>query len=196
VKSIKTVLHLVYVVAVGLLVLGPFLPKSVFGDASTKLSGWLRQISVVQNWRMYAPDPQRAQIYMDLTAVYEDGSERELLETRIERHGWSTQYAWTKTRMDIWRHYANFRPRQANDHRKWYLRGVCVREARRGPIPKKIVMHQVRRRFTPPEQVAAGAPPLSRPRRRFVTVAYCRASEVKAMIEADRARRGQEAAAG
>lgn len=190
-KRLASALHLLYVVAVSLVIVGPFLPESVFGKSGHELSGWMRQVSVVQNWRMYAPDPQRAQIYMQLTAVYDDGSERQLQETDRERHGWHTHWAWNKTRMDIWRQYANFKPKQANAHRKWYLRGVCVRESRSGDVPKKIVMHQVRRVFMPPEKVRAGAPGLSRPSRRFITLEYCRSVRVKKMIEADRQRRGE-----
>jgi hypothetical protein len=192
VAGLKASLHLAYVLAVSLVIVGPFLPERVFGSTASTIAGWLRQVSVVQSWRMYAPDPQRAQIYMDLTAVDDDGTERPLVETDIERAGWGTQWAWDKTRMDIWRHYANFRPKQNNAHRTWYLRAVCVREARRGTIPKKIVMHHVRRRFSPPDAVVQGAPALSAPVRTFVTVAYCRSQNVKAMIEADRARRGEE----
>ncbi len=188
----KAALHLLYALAVSLVVVGPFLPEAVFGKSSHAISGWLRQVSVVQNWRMYAPDPQRAQIYMQLTAVYDDGSERELAETEDERTGWHTHWAWDKTRMDIWRHYANFKPKQANDHRKWYLRGVCVRESRGGEVPKKIMMYQVRRAFTSPDKVRAGAPGLSRPNRRFVTLEYCRSPQVEEMIEADRRVRGEE----
>ena len=191
-KRVTAALHLLYAVAVSLVIVGPFLPEAVFGKTSHEISGWLREVSVVQSWRMYAPDPQRAHIYMQLTAVYDDGTERELVETEDERNGWGTHWAWNKTRMAIWRHYANFKPKQANEHRKWYLRGVCVREARNGEVPKKIMMHQVRRAFMSPDKVRAGAPGLSRPNRRFITLEYCRSAKVKEMIEADRQLRAQE----
>lgn len=187
------VLRALGVLVLGTLIIGLNLPRDVLGkrlaDPVAHLAGRLRKVSYVQSWRMYAPNPQRAQIYMNLTAHYDDGSARPLEETMQERYGWGTTYAWNKTRVDIWRHYANFHPKKNNLNRTWYLRGVCVREARHGPIPHKIVMHQVRRGFVSPAKVARGAPGLGRPQRSLVTVAYCRAQKVREMIEADQARR-------
>lgn len=189
-RRIAGVLHVLYVLALATIVVVPNLPREHFGDLPGSLAGKLRPLSFVQSWRMYAPHPQLAQVYMNLTAVYDDGTERELEETVDEAHGWGSHWAWDKTRIDIFRHYANFHPTRSNAHRTWYLKGVCVREARRGPAPEKIVMHQVRRRFTPPSHVAKGAPPFSAPRRRLVTVQPCKVKQVREMIEADRARRG------
>jgi len=181
------------VLALGLLLIGLNVPSKYLGETvgswSSFIGGRLRSLSFVQSWKMYAPNPQRAQTYMNLTAYYEDGSSKPLWETHHERAGWRTNFAWTKTREDIWRHYANFHPKRANDHRKWYLRGVCVREARTGQTPDKIVMEHVTRRFAPPHKVAEGARALGRPRKRLVTVAYCKVKLVRDMIEADEARR-------
>lgn len=181
------------VVALGLVILAPNLPGKWLPDAVNRwngeLAGKLRQISFVQSWRMYAPNPQRAQTYMNLTAHYADGSSAHLEETRQEQQGWHTTWAWRKTRMDIWRHYANFRPKQVNEHRKWYLRGVCVREARRGTMPDKITMEHVTRRFAKPHKVRRGAPGLGRFRRRLITVQYCKVKRVRMMLEADAALR-------
>jgi hypothetical protein len=181
------------VLALAVVVVAPNLPSDWpserVGAWNSKLAGWLRQVSLVQSWRMYAPNPQRAQAYMNLTAHYEDGSTEVLWETEQERGGWHTVWAWDKTREDIWRHYANFHPKSANEHRTWYLRAVCVREARRGRVPEKIVMEQVTRGFAHPDKVAAGKPALGRRRVELVTVAYCKLKQVREMIEADQARR-------
>lgn len=177
------------VLALVAVIVGPNLPTDWVGQWSSTLGGGLRRVSFVQSWRMYAPNPQRAQTYMNLTAHYEDGSTAELWETHQERHGWGTVWAWDKTREDIWRHYANFHPKRANEHRTWYLRAVCVREARTGRMPDKIVMEQVTRGFASPDKVAAGKPALGRPRKQLVTVAYCKVKQVREMIETDALRR-------
>ncbi|MEX1364376.1 MAG: hypothetical protein AB1Z98_14715 [Nannocystaceae bacterium] len=177
------------VLALGLVIVVPnfpsdWMPERV-GEAVSTVAGWTRQVSFVQSWQMYAPNPQRAQTYMNLTAHYDDDTTAELEETLQERDGWSTHFAWNKTRKDIWRHYANFHPKRSSEHRKWYLRGVCVREARKGRLPDKIVMEQVSRRFAPPDKVAQGHAGLGRPRKRLITVAYCKVKIVREMLEAD-----------
>jgi hypothetical protein len=183
-------LHALGVIAIATFVVVPAIPDAWTGGLSGTLGSMLRPLSLKQTWRMYAPDPQRAQSYMKLTARYPDGRERELEETEQARAGWETHFAWHKTRVDIWRYYALAHPKGRNDNRTWYLKGVCVREARRGDIPEKIVMHQVRRRFPPPDKARQGAG-LGRPRESLVTVQYCKTPEVLGMIESDRQRRGQ-----
>lgn len=187
-RALTRALRAVGVLALCAMVVVPNLPAAWVGGAwSSTVAAWLRQVSFVQSWRMYAPNPQRAQTYMNLTAHYEDGTSEPLWETEQERGGWGTVWAWDKTREDIWRHYANFHPKSHNEHRTWYLRSVCVREARRGRIPEKIVMEQVTRGFAHPDKVAAGKPALGRRRVELVTVAYCKVKLVREMIEADRA---------
>lgn len=191
--ALGRVLHAACVLVITGFVVIPAIPGKWTGGVSNVLADLLRPLSIKQTWRMYAPDPQRAQVYMNLLARYPDGTERELEETEQEGAGWGTHWAWQKTRVDIWRHYALAHPKGRNEHRTWYLKGVCVREARRGEIPEKIVMHQVRRRFAPPEKVREGARGLGRPRRDLVTVQYCKTKQVLTMIEEDRVRRGQSA---
>lgn len=177
------------VLLLGLVIVLPNFPKEwlpeLLAEPVSTVAGWTRQVSVVQSWKMYAPNPQRAHSYMNLTAHYEDGTTAELEETLQERDGWTTHFAWDKTRHDIWRHYANFHPKRSNEHRKWYLRGVCIREARKGRMPDKIVMEQVSRRFAPPDKVAEGHRGLGQPRKRLVTVAYCKVKRVRQMIDED-----------
>lgn len=189
-RSALRMLHAAVVLTVVAFVVLPNIPseKLPLGGDMAKLA---KKVSFKQGWQMYAPNPQRAQMYMNLTAVYDDGSERRLEETEQENRGWGTNFMWDKTRVDIWRQYANFNAKHRNNNRVWYLKGVCVRESRRGPIPKRVLMHMVRRRFTPPDQVAAGAPPLGRPRRTFITLQYCKHPVIKEIIEADRRRRAQ-----
>lgn len=187
-RALVRAARVVGVLALATIVVVPNLPSEWTGDWSSTLAGGLRQLSFVQSWRMYAPNPQRAQTYMNLTAHYDDGTTAELWETGQERGGWGTVWAWNKSREDIWRHYANFHPKSANEHRTWYLRGVCVREARTGRIPDKIVMEHVTRGFTHPAKVAAGKPAFGRPRVELVTVAYCKTKQMREMIAADRER--------
>lgn len=189
----RRTVHLVWALALGCIVLLPNLPSERFGELPGTVAGWLRPVSFVQSWRMYAPDPQRSQTYMNLTAHYPGGREVELEETIQEKDGWTVTWAGQKTRVDIWRHYANFHGSGRNDNRTWYLRAVCVREARKGEVPTKITMTQVRRRFATPDKVAAGESDLGR-RRRLKNVHHwmpCKTKIVMEMIEADAERRGE-----
>lgn len=180
-------LHALVPTALVVGIVAPVLPTEYLGPVPGAVAKVLLHVSIKQNWAMYAPDPQRSHTYMDLEAVYADGTKAQLEESLDLEHGWGTTWAWRKSRMDIWRFYANFHPARRNDNRTWYLRSVCVREARRGELPRKITMHHVKRRFTPPAKVAAGAPDLGEPVRQLVTVVYCNASPVREMIAADRA---------
>ncbi len=186
-RALRRILHAAFALAVVAFVLVPNVPSKML-----PLSGTLAKlgltVSFKQGWQMYAPNPQRAHAYMNLTAVYDDGSEAYLEESLQENRAWNTHWMWNKTRVDIWRQYANFGAKHRNDNRTWYLKGVCVREARKGPIPHRILMHHVRRRFTAPHKVAKGAPDLGPPKRTLTTVQYCRNPVVLEMIEADRAR--------
>lgn len=168
----------------------PVAPKWLVGDLGSKLASPLLTVSIRQSWQMYAPNPQRAQVYMNLQAIYTDGRVIDLEETAAEKEGWGSEFFWSKTRLDIWRQYASFHPKGRNDNRIWYLKAVCVREARKGDTPHRIVMHQVRRSFTPPHKVAKGAPGLRKPKKTFVTVQYCKSPQVLEMIEQDQGRRG------
>lgn|GEM_PF-1435685 len=190
---LRRLVHVVWALGLGSIVLLPNLPRERFGELPGVVAGRLRPISFVQSWRMYAPDPQRSQTYMNLVAHYPGGREVELEETIQEKNGWTVTWAGNKTRVDIWRHYANFHGTGRNDNRTWYLRAVCVREARKGEVPTRISMTQVRRRFATPERVGEGKPDLGR-RRRLKNVNHwmpCKTKIVMKMIEADRERRGE-----
>jgi hypothetical protein len=181
------VVHAAFVLAVVAFVVLPNIPSKHLPLAG-ELAKVAKKVSFKQGWQMYAPNPQRSQTYMNLTAVYDDGSERRLEETVQENAGWGTHFVWNKKRVDIWRQYANFNTNRRNNNRVWYLKGVCVRESRRGPVPRRIVMNAVRRRFMPPGKVAKGRPGLGRAKSTFVTVQYCQHPVILEMIEADRHR--------
>ena len=150
---LRRCVHIVWALALASIVLLPNLPTERFGQLPSKLAGWLRPVSFVQSWRMYAPDPQRSQTYMNLTAHYPGGREVELEETIQEKNGWTVTWAGQKTRVDIWRHYANFHGSGRNDNRTWYLRGGLRSRGTQG-------------RGAHQDHDDAGAPADSRPRRR------------------------------
>lgn len=156
--------------------------------ARTRLGLWLKQISVQQEWKMYAPDPQRAHTYMAVWAEFADGRRVALPEAEQAERGWGTIWGWQKTRMDIWRFYAILKPGKPNAHRTWYLRAVCVREALAGEPPVKVVSERRRRGFTHPDRVRGGKPDLGPLERSELQTVDCRTWPVRDMIEAARER--------
>jgi hypothetical protein len=162
------------------------------GDAHDRLTAALRTISATQRWAMYAPNPPRSQAYLRLTAIWSDGATLALEESAIANDsGWTRHFVWHKTLADVWRHYATMHPRQPNEHRTWYLRAVCVREARRhGRAPAFLDVELIRRVLTPPAEVARGAPDLGPKERVFIQRMSCAVPIVQQMVEEDRARRG------
>jgi hypothetical protein len=202
--------HLFAVVVLAAFIVLPVLPKldveakppglasiaAGFNLVRAKLAHAAGAASVKQSWNMYSPNPQRALVYLNITAHYPDGSERRLQETVQEQAGWDTNWMWDKTRVDIWRQYAAFHGRRGSRHRTWYLRGVCVRETRRGAVPTKLTLELVKRRFTAPELVAQGRPALGPKQHDVVSTQYCRNPVVNEMIANDRARRGEPAGLG
>jgi hypothetical protein len=150
----------------------------------------LHRISVSQTWSMYAPDPARGHFYMELIAHDEDGNIRVLEESDNVEHGWGTAWAWNRTRRDIWQLTVTRKVEQVNRNRTWYLRGVCVRERRRGYDVARIEMNQVFRRIRTPEQVREGKELLGPAKRRRAQDGSCRVKIIREMLEADAARRG------
>jgi hypothetical protein len=166
-------------------IVAPLVPGPLGGPIVEQL----RKISVLQTWNMYAPDPQRAQSYLSLHAELADGTRVPLAEAIQAEHGWDRVLDWQKRRHDIWRIIVSGQKQVA--HRSWYLRGVCVREDRaRGEPPRKIIAERVRRRFTSPAAVAAGKPGLGGVTRTDVQTLRCDERQARAMIAADRLRRG------
>lgn len=180
-RGLRTALAL----AIATVIVAPLVP----GPLGAPIVARLRPISVLQTWNMYAPDPQRAQSYLSLHAELADGSRVPLEEAVQAEQGWDHVWDWQKRRRDIWRIIVVHDKQVA--HRSWYLRGVCVREDRaRGEPPRRIIAERVRRRFTAPEAVAAGKPALGEVSRQEIQSMRCDESQARAMIAADRARRG------
>lgn len=171
---------------VALGIVGPFVP-----GVGGPLVARLRKVSVLQTWNMYAPDPQRAQSYLSLRAELADGSLVVLVEGVQAEDGWGSVLDWDKRRVDIWRVIVAGEKQQV--HRSWYLRGVCVREDRaRGEPPRTIIAERVRRRLTSPAAVLAGKPGLGELGRTPLQTLRCDEWQARAMIAADRVRRGLE----
>lgn len=168
------------------LIVAPHIP----GPHAGPMSDALRRINIVQSWRMYTPDPERAHSYVSVRAEFADGRVEPLEEAIAADAGWGTVLDWHKRRTDIWRGYLAMGDKHGAN-RSWYLRSVCVREDRaRGAAPVKVIAERVRRAFNSPAAVAAGAPTLAVPTRTVVQTVDCRTATVRAMITADRARRG------
>ena len=54
-------------ITLGTLILAPLIP----GPHAGPLNDLMKRISIQQSWRMYTPDPQRAQSYISVTAELE-----------------------------------------------------------------------------------------------------------------------------
>ncbi len=164
-RTARRVANLVLpVLLAGALLLPAFRTEQLEGrtlELRTWVADWMRPLSLSQQWGMYAPDPMRSMGYMLLTAMHEDGRRVPLEESAQSRASWGTVWGWEKTRVDIWRYrLSTQRPERPNRQRAWFLRGICVREARRGRMPEYIQMEQISRRFTPPKAVRRGEPGL------------------------------------
>lgn len=184
-RRLSRVYHTVLPLALALLISVPLLPNAALGEVPSKLALGMKKISVVHNWNMYAPDPQRAHTYLALYAEFADGRREALLEAEQAVRGWTTTWAWQKTRADLWRFYAVVNPDKPNNNRTWYLRAVCVREAlARGEVPRRIVAERVRRRFTSPDRVQAGKPGLGPIDRQGIGSVDCRTWPVRDMLAA------------
>lgn len=150
----------------------------------------MRKLSLSQSWHMYAPNPARGHFYVEVRAYDRDGSVRLLDDSRLAEEGWGTTWAWDRTRKDIWLHTLGRNPRKVNRNRTWYMRGVCMREARRGHEVRRVEMTRVYRRIRSPERVREGAESLGPVRRRKAQDSSCRVRIIRQMIEADSRRRG------
>lgn len=146
----------------------------------------LRKVSISQRWSMYAPNPSRGHFYLELRAIDADGSVRELEES--ERVDWGTSWVWNKDREDIWLHAIARQIEEVNRNRTWYMRGVCVREARRGYDVRRIEVSRVDRSIRAPDKVAAGKPLLGPVKRTQGQATSCRVDIIREMLEFDRSR--------
>jgi hypothetical protein len=187
VSPLRRALRVAVFLALATATVAPVLP----GAPGVAVASVLRHVSVLQTWNMYAPDPVRAHSHLSVSAELADGSRVPLDEALQAERAWGTVRDWEKRRTDMWRFYAVVRPDEANAFRTWYLRSLCVREDRlRGEPPVRIVAERLRRAFNPPEAVAAGQPTLGVMTRDPVMTVSCRQWPERAMVAADRERRG------
>ncbi len=152
----------------------------------------MRTLSLSQRWSMYAPNPTRGHSYLELTAYDADGTVRVLEETERAAAGWGTAWAWSKDRRDVWMHTVTRQIDKVNRNRTWYLRGVCVREARKGYDVRRIEAVRVYRSIRSPEQVLKGKSLLGPERREKAQDGSCRVQIIREMIEADQARLAED----
>ena len=163
--------------------------KGPIVDARNRVSDAFRLVSLSQSWRMYAPDASRSHFYLTLDAIHADGTREALPESALAETGWGTQWIWTKNHLDVLRHQVGQRgPDEPSLNRTWYLRGICVREAKLGKAPERIEMGRVKRKFRRPDQVRAGKAALGPPERVHIETVNCRSPVVRAMIEHANAR--------
>lgn len=152
---------------------------------SEQLSVAMRKISLGQGWKMYAPDPPRGHFYMELFAHDVDGTVRKLEESRMAEEGWGTAWAWKRTRRDIWYLTVTRGIDKTNRNRTWFLRGVCLREARRGHQVRQLEMVRVYRRIRSPERVREGAELLGPEKRTTARDGSCNVAIIRDMIAED-----------
>lgn len=155
-----------------------------------RLIAVMRPLSLSQSWSMYAPDAARGHYFMELVAHDADGTVRVLDDSELAEHGWGTTFFWNRTRKDIWHYTISGRIDEVNRNRTWFMRGVCVREARRGYDVQRIEMTQVFRRMRSPEQVREGKALLGPIKRRKAQDGSCRVRIIGEMIETDARLRG------
>lgn len=153
--------------------------------AHDRLIELMRPLSLSQSWSMYAPDPGRGHHLIELVAHDADGTVRVLEDPEQAQDAWGTAFFWQRTRMDIWRYTVSGRVDEANRNRTWFLRGICVLEARRGYDVKRIELTQAFRRIRTPEQVREGKALLGPIKRRKAQDGSCRVQIIREMIEAD-----------
>ena len=195
---LRRVVNVAFPVSVGYVIILGALPREQLSEAvqarHDRIVEHMRTISLSQTWAMYAPNPGRGHFYMKLVAHDEDGTVRVLEESTMAEVGWGTARFWRRSRLDIWQHAVSRRIEKVNRNRTWYLRGVCVREARRGHDVRRIEMTRVYRGIRSPERVRKGQDVLGPPSIKKAQDGSCRVKIIRDMIALDaqlRAARGE-----
>ncbi|NVB40863.1 hypothetical protein G6O69_23695 [Pseudenhygromyxa sp. WMMC2535] len=150
-----------------------------------QLGGYMHTLSLSQRWQMYAPDPTRGHAYPELIAYDAQGNARVLPESRLVEEGWGTWWAWERNRRQLWEHIIVRKIDKVNRHRIWYLRGLCMREARLGHAVERVELRRVYRRVRPPEKVLKGDALLGPPKIRKGRDTSCKVKIIREMIAAD-----------
>ena len=165
------------------------LPGSVLSEALAerqgKLNGAMRQISLVQRWLMYAPQPARGHGFQEYLAYDADGSVRVLPESDLTELGPSGNWAWNRDRHDIWMYVLTRKPDEVNRNRIWFIRGLCVREARLGHEVQHIEVNRIYRPMRSPEELLKTGETLGPPRKRKVVDTTCNVKIIRDMIAED-----------
>jgi hypothetical protein len=187
--SLRWAINVVFPVTIAALMVLSAIPSEKvperIASQRERLSAVMHKLSLSQSWNMYAPDPGKGHFYMELYAHDADGTVRKLEDSRMAEEGWGTAWAWERTRLDIWQHTVTRRIDKASRNRTWYLRGVCLREARRGYDVRRIEMTRVYRRIRPPDRVREGAETLGPIKRSKAQDGSCNVAVIREMIATD-----------
>lgn len=175
-------------VVAGLMVFAA-LPTSILSEGLVArheaLGAAMRQVSLGQRWLMYAPNPTRGHAYQEFIAYDADGGVRVLEESELVEEGWSSSWIWNRDRHHIWLYTIARKPKEINRNRIWFIRGLCVREARRGHAVDRIEVNRVHRRMHSPEELMATGETLGPPRKSKVVDTTCHVEIIRDMIAAD-----------
>ncbi len=159
------------------------LPKLPENPATERLLPLLKAASLRQSWGMYAPNPARAYSQLELEAIDIRGKAVELPETQLARAGWGTAWAFTRSREDYWRYaVARYDKKRQDMNRVWYLRSICVREARAGRPLRQVSAYRVHRKFRPPKGVLEGRSDLRKADRTLVGTMECNTKTIREML--------------
>jgi hypothetical protein len=189
VSEVRRAINLVFPLLLGVLMVFTSVRTDDVPDSlrpiRERLTEAMRKVSLSQSWKMYAPEPATGHYYMDLYAHDVDGTVRKLEESSRADEGWGTAWAWNRTRLDIWHLSVTRHGDKVNRNRTWYMRGVCLREARRGNKVQKLVMWREYRRIRVPDRVRAGAETLGPIKRSKAQEGTCNVQIIKDMIAED-----------
>ncbi len=190
--ALRRTLEALWVLALAALIVVPALPGSWQTELTKDVIGWTKKVSLSQHWSMYAPNPQRGIAYLNIRGRHLDGHEEPLEEAGRAEAGWGTVWGWEKRRRDIWAFYAGVSKKKGgNLRRTWFVKSICIREARRSDHPPRLLLvDRVSRTFTHPDKVRAGEPDLSPLVRTPVQKIDCGYPPIQRMIEEDRRRHG------
>lgn len=196
---LKRTLAVLWALALALAIVIPALPGAWQGAWTRPLIDVTHKIGVSQRWAMYAPDPQRGLAYLSVRGVWADGHEEEIDDSSRRDNAWTRQWDWDKRRRDIWRAYAALSPKSgSNPDRTWYVKSLCIGEARShgGEAPTVLHVDRLTRSFTHPDKVRAGAPEFGPVTRTPVQKISCAYRPIRDAIAEDEARHGSDGSDG
>lgn len=160
------------------------LPESTHARR-TELSKAMRKISLSQTWKMYAPNAARSHNFIEVVAHDSEGNHW-VVEEEQAMVDWGTAWFWKRDRRSIWQHTTTRKPKETNRNRTWYMRGICLREARKGREVRRVEMFRLFRRIRKPSRVRDGAAVLGPVKRLKMQDTSCRVEVIKRMVAEDR----------